>query len=74
MRVEPFEYITDSLKKIPFLERFVIRSESTKFMGFDVDKMNEYMNDVWIPRRWDSIMASNDINWILEEAERRGDI
>ncbi len=68
IRVYYQESILNSLERIPFLKRFWTGH------NFDHLKMNEYMGNTWEPRTSNHPFTSADINVLLQEAERRGDI
>jgi hypothetical protein len=70
-RIHPNEFVEESIKRIPFLKRFL---HENRFMicPFDREKINEYMGFEHI-KPYDNF-TSKAINKVLKEAERRGEI
>jgi hypothetical protein len=75
-RVEYQEDVKASIERIPFLKRFLWGDDGIPpHVGacpyFDPSKINEYMGFHWTKKR---SLTSKNMNEILEEAERRGDL
>ena len=74
-RVELREGIIDSIERIPFLKRFVTPNNYNND-SLSSASLNEYMDGVegWNVLTTHSPMQSADINMVLSEAEKRGDL
>jgi hypothetical protein len=70
-RVEFAEDILSSINRIPFLKRFMYK-DSEMICPFDYNKINEYLGYEYLNS--ESLLTSDSINHVLEEAEKRGDI
>jgi len=74
-RVKYQEYILESIGRIPFLKKFLWDKDTDRndmqCPYFDPDKINKYMGYHWTK---DKKLSSKNMNEILEEAERRGDL
>jgi hypothetical protein len=72
-RVEYGEDMWGSVERIPFLKRFF--RNGNYLVPLDYIKMNEYMGNILpFPLTADRPCLSSDINCLLEEAEKRGDL
>lgn len=72
-RVEPLERIQDCIDRIPFLTRFIRhRNNKDGFFSFDSEEIDAYMGFRLVAPQ--GIILASDLNRLLEEAERRGDL
>jgi histone deacetylase complex regulatory component SIN3 len=70
-RVDYQEDIAESIKRIPFLKRFLVEYSS---INMSSSKINDYLGYKHINPHSEMVMTSLAINVLLAEAEKRGDL
>jgi hypothetical protein len=71
-RIKHSESLNGSIERIPFLAQFAIYDDNMNPVSFSSVRINEYMEYELVKFR--TCITSDDINKLLEEAEKRGDI